>query len=123
MTWLSTLYMGSGGRRAASDGSDAPEASGSCSGRRGVGGGRGRGGGSGRSGGGKRGRRRERKPSPVEEEEDEQGREEEEDERVQGEEEKEKAKEGAVGGMREVWLRGPSQLPQRLIPLARRLMI
>ena len=63
-------------------------------------------------------RRRERTPSPVEDEEEEEEREE------QGsEEEEEEAEEGAAGGEREVWLRGPSQLPRRPIPLARRPMI
>jgi len=82
------------------------------------------------------GRRRERTPSPVEDEEreEEQGTEEEEaeqreaeqgseddDEHVQGEEEE--FEEGALGGQREVWLHGPSQLPQRPIPPTRRPMI
>jgi len=72
--------------------------------------------------------RRERTPSPVEEEEEErvedQGSEEEE-EHVEGDEEEdeEEAEEGAAGDERVVWLRGPSQLPRRPIPLARRPMI
>ena len=69
--------------------------------------------------------RRERTPSPVEDEEEE----EEDEERVedQGSEEEEEhmeeAEEGAAGDERVVWLRGPSQLPRRPIPLARRPMI
>ena len=67
--------------------------------------------------------RRERTPSPVEDEEEE----EEEEERVEDqgseEEDEEEAEEGAAGGERVVWLRGPSQLPRRPIPLARRPMI
>ena len=58
-------------------------------------------------------RRRERTPSPVEEEEEEQ----------RSEEDEEEAKEGAARSEREVWLRGPSQLPRRPIPPARRPMI
>jgi len=66
--------------------------------------------------------RRERTPSPVEDEEEE------EEERVedQGSEEEEHVEgdeEGAAGDERVVWLRGPSQLPRRPIPLARRPMI
>ena len=68
--------------------------------------------------------RRERTPSPVEAEEEE---EEEEEERVEDqgseEEDEEEAEEGAAGDERVVWLRGPSQLPRRPIPLARRPMI
>ena len=71
--------------------------------------------------------RRERTPSPVEDEEEEeeervedQGSEEEE-EHVEGDEEE--AEEGAAVDERVVWLRGPSQLPRRPIPLARRPMI
>ena len=71
--------------------------------------------------------RRERTPSPVEDEEEEeeervedQGSEEEE-EHMEGAEEE--AEEGAAGDERVVWLRGPSQLPRRPIPLARRPMI
>ena len=50
---------------------------------------------------------------------------EEEEEHVEGDEEEdeEEAEEGAAGAERQVWLRGPSQLPRRLIPLARRPMI
>ena len=66
--------------------------------------------------------RRERTPSPVEDEEEE-----EEEERVEDqgseEEDEEEAEEGAAGDERVVWLRGPSQLPRRPIPLARRPMI
>jgi hypothetical protein len=60
--------------------------------------------------------RRKRTPSPVEEEEEE---------HVEGDEEEdeEEAEEGAAGDERVVWLRGPSQLPRRPIPLARRPMI
>ena len=63
--------------------------------------------------------RRERTPSPVEDEEEE------EEEHVQGEEEEdeEEAEEGAAGGEQDVWLRGPSQLPRRPLPLVRRLII
>ena len=71
--------------------------------------------------------RRERTPSPVEAEEEEeeervedQGSEEEEE---HVEEDEEEAEEGAAGDERVVWFRGPSQLPRRLIPLARRPMI
>ena len=39
------------------------------------------------------------------------------------EEDEEEAEEGAAGDERVVWLRGPSQLPRRLIPLTRGLMI
>ena len=70
--------------------------------------------------------RRERTPSPVEDEEEEEERvedqgSEEEEEHMEGDEEE--AEEGAAGDERVVWLRGPSQLPRRPIPLARRLMI
>ena len=56
-------------------------------------------------------------PSPVEDEEEE--------EHVEREEDKdeEEAEEGAAGAELQVWLRGPSQLPRRPIPLARRPMI
>ena len=70
--------------------------------------------------------RRERTPSPVEAEEEEEEEERvedqgsEEEEHVEGDEEDE---EGAAGDERVVWLRGPSQLPRRPIPLARRPMI
>ena len=75
--------------------------------------------------------RRERTPSPVEAEEEEERVEErvedqgsEEEEHVEGDEEaEEEAEEGAAGDERVVWLRGPSQLPRRPIPLARRPMI
>ena len=73
---------------------------------------------------------RERTPSPVEDEEEEEERvedqgSEEEEEHVEGDEEEdeEEAEEGAAGDERVVWLRGPSQLPRRPIPLARRPMI
>ena len=59
-------------------------------------------------------RRRERTPSPVEDEEEEEQR---------SEEDEEEAEEGAAGGERAVWLRGPSQLPRRPLPLVRRLII
>ena len=44
---------------------------------------------------------------------------------MQGEEEEdeEEVEEGAAGGEQKVWLHGPSQLPRRPIPLARRPMI
>ena len=50
---------------------------------------------------------------------------EEEEEHVEGDEEEdeEEAEEGAAGYERVVWLRGPSQLPRRPIPLARHPMI
>ena len=74
--------------------------------------------------------RRERTPSPVEAEEEEeeervedQGREEEEHVEGDEDEDEEGAEEGAAGDERVVWLRGPSQLPRRPIPLARRPMI
>jgi len=74
--------------------------------------------------------RRERTPSPVEAEEEEEERvedqgSEEEEEHVEGheEEDEEEAEERAAGDERVVWLRGPSQLPRRPIPLARRPMI
>jgi len=74
--------------------------------------------------------RRERTPSPVEDEEEEEDRvedqgSEEEEEHVEGDEveDEEEAEEGAAGDERVVWLRGPSQLPRRPIPLARRPMI
>ena len=71
--------------------------------------------------------RRERTPSPVEDEEEEQEEERvedqgsEEEEHVEGDEEE--AEEGAAVDERVVWLRGPSQLPRRPIPLARCPMI
>jgi len=62
-----------------------------------------------------------------EEEEDEEEREQEEprqeEEDQEEEEEEEEEEEDAAGDTRAVWLRGPSQLPQRPIPLARRPMI
>ena len=39
------------------------------------------------------------------------------------EDDEEEAEEGAAGAERQVWLRGPSLLPRRLIPPVRRLMI
>ena len=96
----------------------------------------------GKTGGGGQGRtrrsRRERTPPDLtssaaaaaeeEEEEDEEEWEQEEQEREQEEprqeeEEDQEEEEEAVGDTRVVWLRGPSQLPQRPIPLVRRLMI
>ena len=59
-----------------------------------------------------------------EEEEDEDEREQEEPRQVEeDQEEEEEEEEDAAGDTRAVWLRGPSQLPQRPIPLARRPMI
>ena len=61
-----------------------------------------------------------------EEEEDQEEREQEEprqEEEDQEEEEDQGEEEEAAGDTRAVWLRGPSQLPQRPIPLARRPMI
>ena len=69
-------------------------------------------------------------PSPVEAEEEEeeervedQGREEEEHVEGDEDEDEDEAEEGVAGDERVVWLRGPSQLPRRPIPLARRPMI
>ena len=56
----------------------------------------------------------------VAEEEEEEEREQEE---PRQEEEDQEEEEEAAGDTRAVWLRGPSQLPQRPIPLARRPMI
>jgi hypothetical protein len=54
------------------------------------------------------------------EEEEEEEREQEEPRQEEGDQEEE---EEAAGDTRAVWLRGPSQLPQRPIPLARRPII
>ena len=131
ISFLSSLYRRKGGE--CPEGSNVAEASG-----RHGGGGRGTGGG---GGGGKGGRRRrERTPSPVqaeeeeeeeaeleeeEEEEQEQEEQEDEDEEEQEQEHQEEEggeEEGATGGTR-VWLRGPSTLPPRPIPLERRPII
>ena len=90
----------------------------------------------GKTGGGYQGRtrrsRRERTPpdltaaAAAEEEEEEEVREQEEprqEEEDQEEEEDQGEEEEAAGDTRAVWLRGPSQLPQRPIPLARRPII
>ena len=45
------------------------------------------------------------------------------EEEQRSEEDEEEVEEGAAGDERVVWLRGPSQLPRRPIPLARRPMI
>ena len=80
--------------------------------------------------------RRERTPldlttAAAAEEDEEEEREQEEQEREQEEQEEprqeeedpEEEEEEAAGDTRAVWLRGPSQLPHRPIPLARRPMI
>ena len=83
----------------------------------------------GKTGGGDQGRtrrsRRERTPpdltaaAAATEEEEEEEREQEEPRQAEDQEEEEEA----AGDTRAVWLRGPSQLPQRPIPLARRPII
>jgi len=122
--FLSALYRSSGGEQEAPEGSSAAGGSNVSEGSRrhwGRGPGRTRGG---KTGGGYQGRtrrsRRERTPPDLtaaaaaeEEEEREQ-----EEPRQEEEEEEE-----AAGDTRAVWLRGPSQLPQRPIPLARRPII
>jgi len=142
--FLSALYRSSGGEQEAPEGSSAAGGSNVSEGSRrrwGRGPGRTRGG---KTGGGGQGRtrrsRRERTPSPdltaaavaeEEEEEDEDEREQEreqeeprqEEEDQEEEEEEEEEEEDAAGDTRAVWLRGPSQLPQRPISLARRPMI
>ena len=132
MSFLSSLYRTSGGGQEAPEGSNASEGS-----RRhwGRGPGRTRGG---KTGGGGQGRtrrsRRERTPpdlttAAVAEEDEEEEREQEEQEREQEEqeqprqEEEDQEEEEAAGDTRAVWLRGPSQLPQRPMPLARRPII
>ena len=127
--FLSALYRSSGGEQEAPEGSSAAGGSNVSEGSRrrwGRGPGRTRGG---KTGGGYQGRtrrsRRERTPpdltaaAAAEEEE----REQEEQERGQEEQEEPRQDEEAAGDTRAVWLRGPSQLPQRPIPLARRPII
>ena len=131
--FLSALYRSSGGEQEAPEGSSAAGGSNVSEGSRrrwGRGPGRTRGG---KTGGGYQGRtrrsRRERTPPDLtaaaaaeeeEEREQEEPRQEEED---QEEEEDHEEEEEAAGDTRAVWLRGPSQLPQRPIPLARRPII
>ena len=128
--FLSALYRSSGGEQEAPEGSSAAGGSNVSEGSRrrwGRGPGRTRGG---KTGGGYQGRtrrsRRERTPpdltaaAAAEEEEEEEVREQEE---PRQEEEDQEEEEEAAGDTRAVWLRGPSQLPQRPIPLARRPMI
>jgi len=129
--FLSALYRSSGGEQEAPEGSSAAGGSNVSEGSRrrwGRGPGRTRGG---KTGGGYQGRtrrsRRERTPpdltaaAAAEEEEEEEVREQEEPR--QEEEDQEEEEEEAAGDTRAVWLRGPSQLPQRPIPLARRPII
>ena len=133
--FLSALYRSSGGEQEAPEGSSAAGGSNVSEGSRrhwGRGPGRTRGG---KTGGGYQGRtrrsRRERTPpdltaAAAAEEEEEEVREQEEprqEEEDQEEEEDQGEEEEAAGDTRAVWLRGPSQLPQRPIPLARRPMI
>ena len=134
--FLSALYRSSGGEQEAPEGSSAAGGSNVSEGSRrrwGRGPGRTRGG---KTGGGYQGRtrrsRRERTPpdltaaAAAEEEEEEEVREQEEprqEEEDQEEEEDQGEEEEAAGDTRAVWLRGPSQLPQRPIPLARRPII
>jgi len=130
--FLSALYRSSGGEHEAPEGSSAAGGSNVSEGSRrrwGRGPGRTRGG---KTGGGDQGRtrrsRRERTPPDLttvavaEEEEDEDEDEEREQEELRQEEEDQEEEE-AAGDTRAVWLRGPSQLPQRPIPLARRPII
>ena len=58
-----------------------------------------------------------------EEEDEEERKQEREQEEPRQEEDQDEEEEDAAGDTRAVWLRGPSQLPQRPIPLARRPMI
>jgi len=132
--FLSALYRSSGGEQEAPEGSSAAGGSNVSEGSRrrwGRGPGRTRGG---KTGGGYQGRtrrsRRERTPpdltaAAAEEEEEEEVREQEEprQEEEDQEEEDQGEEEEAAGDTRAVWLRGPSQLPQRPIPLARRPII
>jgi len=129
--FLSALYRSSGGEQEAPEGSSAAGGSNVSEGSRrrwGRGPGRTRGG---KTGGGYQGRtrrsRRERTPpdltaaaAAAKEEEEEEEREQEE---PRQEEEDQEEEEEAAGDTRAVWLRGPSQLPQRPIPLARRPII
>ena len=127
--FLSALYRSSGGEQEAPEGSSIARGSNVSEGSRrrwGRGPGRTRGG---KTGGGGQGRtrrsRRERTPpdltAAAAEEEEEEEREQEEPR--QEEEDQEEEEEEAAGDTRAVWLRGPSQLPQRPIPLARRPII
>ena len=131
--FLSALYRSSGGEQEAPEGSSAAGGSNVSEGSRrrwGRGPGRTRGG---KTGGGYQGRtrrsRRERTPpdltaaAAAEEEEGEEEEEREQEEPRQEEEDQEEEEEEAAGDTRAVWLRGPSQLPQRPIPLARRPII
>ena len=128
--FLSALYRSSGGEQEAPEGSSAAGGSNVSEGSRrrwGRGPGRTRGG---KTGGGYQGRtrrsRRERTPpdltAAAAEEEEEEEREQEEP-RQEEEDQEEEEEEEAAGDTRAVWLRGPSQLPQRPIPLARRPII
>ena len=125
--FLSALYRSSGGEQEAPEGSSAAGGSNVSEGSRrrwGRGPGRTRGG---KTGGGYQGRtrrsRRERTPpdltAAAAAEEEEEVREQEEPRQ----EEEDQEEEEAAGDTRAVWLRGPSQLPQRPIPLARRPII
>src|SRR6185436_8901923 len=133
--FLSALYRSSGGEQEALEGSSAAGGSNVSEGSRrrwGRGPGRTRGG---KTGGGYQGRtrrsRRERTPpdltaaaAAVEEEEEVREQEEpRQEEEVREEEEDQGEEEEAAGDTRAVWLRGPSQMPQRPIPLARRPII
>ena len=132
--FLSAMYRSSGGEQEAPEGSSAAGGSNASEGSRrrwGRGPGRTRGC---KTGGGGQGRtrrsRRERTPpdltAAAAEEEEEEVREQEEprqEEEDQEEEEDQGEEEEAAGDTRAVWLRGPSQLPQRPIPLARRPII
>ena len=69
-----------------------------------------------------RGRRRERTPSLVQAEEEKEDKEEAEQEEEEDDDEEGGEEEGAAGEPR-VWLRGPSTLPPRPIPLERRPII
>ena len=128
--FLSALYRSSGGEQEAPEGSSAAGGSNVSEGSRrrwGRGPGRTRGG---KTGGGYQGRtrrsRRERTPpdltAAAAEEEEEEEREQEEP-RQEEEDQEEEEEEEAAEDTRAVWLRGPSQLPQRPIPLARRPII
>jgi len=133
--FLSALYRSSGGEQEAPEGSSAAGGSNVSEGSRrrwGRGPGRTRGG---KTGGGGQGRtrrsRRERTPSPEEPpaaaaaaaEEEEREQEEQEWEEEEQEEPRHEKEAVAAGDTRAVWLRGPSQLLQRPIPLAKRPMI
>jgi len=125
--FLSALYRSSGGEQEAPEGSSAAGGSNVSEGSRrrwGRGPGRTRGG---KTGGGGQGRtrrsRRERTPSPEEPPSAAAAAEEEEQEEPREEDEDQEEEVTAAGDTRAVWLRGPSQLPQRPISLARRPMI